>query len=187
MCTAIGATPRVNHSVRALNEGSAEPDFSAGPQWAIFDAKALERENITLTPGICDPELFFEADTLEALAAKINTSPWQKWKMDGKVLAESVARYNTFVKAGKDEDFDKPAPQYAIETGPFYAAWATFAVHDSYAGLRIDKDCRVVDLSGKPIAGLWCGGESAGGSSQHGLGRCITQGYIIGQRVAALK
>ena len=171
----------------ALNEGSAEPDFSAGPQWAIFDAKALERENITLTPGICDPELFFEADTLEALAAKINTSPWQKWKMDGKVLAESVARYNTFVKAGKDEDFDKPAPQYAIETGPFYAAWATFAVHDSYAGLRIDKDCRVVDLSGKPIAGLWCGGESAGGSSQHGLGRCITQGYIIGQRVAALK
>ena len=49
------------------------------------------------------------------------------------------------------------------------------------------KDCRVVDLSGKPIAGLWCGGESAGGSSQHGLGRCITQGYIIGQRVAALK
>ena len=78
--------------------------------------------------------------------------------MDGKVLAESVARYNTFVKAGKDEDFDKPAPQYAIETGPFYAAWATFAVHDSYAGLRIDKDCRVVDLSGKPIAGLWCGG-----------------------------
>ena len=171
----------------AINEGSTEPDFSAGPQWAIFDAKALERENITLSPNICDPDLFFEAATIEGLAEKINTSSQQKWKMDGKVLAATVARYNGFVKAGKDEDFDKPEPKHEIATGPFYAAWATFAVHDSYAGLRIDKDCRVIDLQGKPISGLWCGGESAGGSSQHGLGRCITQGYIIGQRIGALK
>lgn len=171
----------------AMNEGSVAPDFSAGPQWAIFDAAALKRERMRIKPDSCDPELFFEAATLEELAAKINTSPWQKHKMDGKVLAETVARYNTFVKNGKDEDFEKPTPKYAIETGPFYAAWATFAVHDSYAGLRIDGDCRVLDWTGAVIEGLWCGGESAGGCSQHGLGRCLTQGYVIGQRLAAIK
>lgn len=171
----------------AVNEGSTAPDFAAGPQWAIFDAEALKRENITLKPGVCDPNLFFEADTVERLAEKINTCSWQKWRMDGKVLAETVKRYNAFVEKGVDEDFEKPKPLHKIEKGPFYAAWATFAVHDSYAGLRIDGDCRVVGLDREPIAGLWCGGESAGGCSQHGLGRCLTQGYIIGQRIAALK
>lgn len=103
--------------------------------------------------------------------------------MKPEVLKATIERYNGFVKAKKDEDFDKPKPKHAIVKGPFYAAWATFAVHDSYAGLRIDLDCRVVDLEGKVIEGLWCGGESAGGCSQHGLGRCTTQGYVIGQRI----
>lgn len=171
----------------AINEGSVAPDFSAGPQWAIFDAAAMKRERMRVKENTCDPTLFFSADTLEELAEKINTSPWQKSKMSGKVLAETVARYNGFVKAGKDEDFDKPTPKHEIAQGPFYAAWATFAVHDSYAGLRIDGDCHVQDFHGMIINGLWCGGESAGGCSQHGLGRCLTQGYIIGQRIAALK
>lgn len=170
----------------AINEGSVGPDWAAGPQWAIFDAEAVKRERMRIRDGVCDPELFFSADTLEDLAKKISTCPWQHSPMDGKVLAETVARYNTFVEKGKDEDFDKPAPKFKIEKGPFYAAWATFAVHDSYAGLRIDGDCRVLDWEGKVIDGLWCGGESAGGCSQHGLGRCLTQGYIIGQCLAKL-
>lgn len=171
----------------ALNEGSTAPDFSAGPQWAIFDAAAMKREHMRVKDDTCDPNLFFKADTIEELALKINTSTWQKYKMDPKVLGETVARYNGFVEKGKDEDFGKPAPKHAIKDGPFYAAWATFAVHDSYAGLRIDGDCRVLDWHGKVIEGLWCGGESAGGCSQHGLGRCLTQGYIIGQRIAGKK
>ena len=171
----------------AINEGSKGPDYAAGPQWAIFDSAAFKREHMRLTDHACDPELFFVADTLEELADKISTCPYQHCAMDGKVLAETVKRYNGFVKTGVDEDFDKPTPKWPINEGPYYAAWATFAVHDSYAGLRIDGNCRVMDFEGKPIEGLWCGGESAGGCSQHGLGRCLTQGYIIGQRLAALK
>jgi succinate dehydrogenase/fumarate reductase flavoprotein subunit len=169
----------------AINEGSQPPEFSAGPQWAIFDAAAAEREHMKIEPGCADPGLFFSAPTIEELAEKINASPAQKARMDPKVLAETVKRYNGFVDKGKDEDFDKPKPRWRIEKGPFYAAWATFAVHDSYAGLRIDGDCRVLDLNGKVIEGLYCGGESAGGCSQHGLGRTMTQGYIIGQKVGA--
>lgn len=171
----------------AMSEGSQAPDFASGPQWAIFDAAALKRERITLNDQSGDPEIFFSADTIEELARKISTSPWSTWKMDPKVLAATVARYNELVEKGADEDFDKPKPRYKIAEGPFYAAWATFAVHDSYAGLRIDGDCRVRDWKGEVIKGLWCGGESAGGCSQHGLGRCLTQGYIIGRRIAELR
>lgn len=167
----------------AMNEGSQAPDFSAGPQWAIFDAAGLKREGVHLTPQSGDPKLFFVADTIEELVAKINASGSQTWTMDPAVLKATIERYNGFVKAGVDEDFDKPKPKFEIATGPFYAAAATFAVHDSYAGLRIDMDCRVLDMKGEVIEGLWCGGESAGGSSQHGLGRSLTQGYVIGQRI----
>lgn len=167
-----------------INEGSTGPDFSAGPQWAIFDAEAVKRERMKIGPNSADPNLFFTANTLEELADKINTCTWQKYKMKGDVLKASVERYNQMVAAGKDTDFDKPSPKFPIKTGPFYAAWATFVVHDSYAGLRINENCQVVDFSGKVIDGLYCGGESAGGCSQHGLGRCLTQGYIIGHHVA---
>ncbi len=168
----------------AINEGSTAPDFASGPQWAIFDEAAVKREKIRFSPVTGDPECFFKADTIEALAEKINTSPWQKFKMDPKVLAATVERYNGFVEKGADEDFEKPAPKHRIAEGPFYAAWSTFVVHDSMAGLRIDADCRVVDWFGRVIEGLYCGGESAGGSSQHGLGRSLIQGFIIGERIA---
>jgi len=51
-------------------------------------------------------------------------------------------------------------------------------------GLRINMKCQVMDVRGEVIPGLYCGGESAGGSSQHGQGRCVTQGYIAGAHAA---
>lgn len=44
--------------------------------------------------------------------------------------------------------------------------------------------CQVMDTNGEVIPGLYCGGESAGGCSQHGQGRCTTQGYIAGGNAA---
>ena len=71
---------------------------------------------------------------------------------------------------GEDADFGKPAPRYKIATPPFYAAWSTPVLHDTRAGLRINAGCQVIDMQGAVIPGLYCGGESAGGFSQHGLG-----------------
>jgi succinate dehydrogenase/fumarate reductase flavoprotein subunit len=85
------------------------------------------------------------------------------------------------VDAGSDADFGKPEPQHKIQTPPFYAAWATPVVHDTRAGLRINAHCQVVDLQGEIIPGLYCGGESAGGFSMHGVARGIVQGRIAGQ------
>ena len=82
---------------------------------------------------------------------------------------------------GEDKDFGKPAPRYKIATPPFYAAWSTPVLHDTRAGLRINARCQVIDMNGAVIIpGLYCGGESAGGFSQHGLARCVVQGLIAG-------
>jgi succinate dehydrogenase/fumarate reductase flavoprotein subunit len=104
--------------------------------------------------------------------------------MDGATLQTTVERYNAFVDAGVDGDFGKLSPRYKIQRPPFYAAWATPLVHDTRAGLRINARCQVMDMQGQVIPGLYCGGESAGGFNQHGLGRCVAQGYIAGKNAA---
>jgi len=165
----------------AINEGSTPPDYAAGPQWAIFDAEAVKREKWNLAPPATHPDYFFSAKTLAELAALLTKNPYQKVKMPAANLEETVKRYNQMVDLGVDPDFAKPSPRFNIETAPFYAAWATLTVHDTYAGLRINMKCQVMDMKGQVIPGLYCGGESAAGCSQHGLGRCLTQGYIAGK------
>ncbi|HWR11018.1 MAG TPA: FAD-binding protein [Rectinemataceae bacterium] len=164
----------------AINEGSTAPDYSAGPQWAIFDSQAVKREKWVIDGSTVHPDYFFSAPSLAELAAKIEACPYQKVKMPAANLEATVAEYNKAVDLGVDEAFNKPKPQYKIVEGPFYAAWATITVHDTYAGLRINQECKVMTMDGDVIPGLYCGGESAAGCSQHGLARCLTQGFIAG-------
>jgi FAD binding domain len=169
--------------LNAALAGVGEPRNGGGPIWAIFDANAAVRENWVPQPPNVDIEagFFFGANTLEELAMAI-VMPYQREPMSPRDLVETVERYNAFVDAGVDSDFGKPAPRYKIEAPPFYAAWATPVPHDSLAGLRINEKCQVVDLRGAVIPGLYCGGESAGGFSQHGLARALCQGVIAGRR-----
>ena len=161
--------------------------YSAGPVWAIFDADAVEREKWKVTPPYVDPDgYFFSANTLTELAAAIK-NPYQARPMDGATLEATVKRYNSFVDSGADSDFEKPAPKYRIQTPPFYAGWSTPLVHDCRNGLRINSKCQVMDMNGQVIPGLYCGGESAGGFNQHGLGRCTTQGFIAGKNAVGEK
>ena len=169
----------------APNEGSKAPDFGAGPTWAIFDADAVKREKWELAPPYTDPLFFFSANTLAELAAQIKKNPFTKVEMPAKNLEETVARWNWLVDLGHDIDFESPNPKNKIQTPPFYAAWASVEVHDTYAGLRINMKCQVMDMHGQVVPGLYCGGESAGGCSQHGQGRCITQGFIAGHAAAS--
>ena len=164
-----------------LNGGKGE---GGGPIWAIFDAEAVKREAWVCAPPFVDPHGWsFSANTLPELAGKI-VSKHQKQPMSGAVLEETVARYNSFVEAGKDADFEKPAPQYKIQTPPFYAAWSTPCIHDCISGLRINGKAQVIDLWGHVIPGLYCGGETAGGFNQHGLAKSITFGRIAGRDAA---
>ena len=168
----------------APNEGSQPPDYEPGPTWAIFDAEAIRREKWDPVPPNIDPLYFFSAATIGELARATRKNPYQRVDMPPASLEATVARYNAIVDFGYDPDFERPNPTHKIQTPPFYAAWATPVVHDAYAGLRINIKCQVVDIKGQVIPGLYCGGESAGGCSQHGQGRCITQGYIAGKEAA---
>ncbi len=172
--------------LNAALAGTGEARNGGGPIWAIFDSEAVTREEWITQPPHVDIEegFFFSGNTIEELAVNIKNK-YQQEAVPADVLAETVARYNGFVDEGEDPDFDKPSPQYKIETPPFYAAWATPVIHDTRVGLRINAKCQVVDLWGQVIPGLYCGGESAGGFSLHGLARCIVQGRIAGTEAAA--
>ncbi|HTZ02809.1 MAG TPA: FAD-dependent oxidoreductase [Xanthobacteraceae bacterium] len=172
--------------INAALAGIGDGYNGGGPIWAIFDAEAVAREKWTPKPPHVDVDagFFFAAESIEALAAKIEMK-YQRVPMPPQNLAATVARYNSFVDAGKDTDFGKPKPLHKIAKPPFYAAWATPVIHDTRAGLRINARCQVIDMQGEVIPGLYCGGESAGGFSMHGLPRAICQGLIAGRNAAA--
>ena len=164
----------------AMNEGSRAPDYSSGPVWAIFDQAAVDANGWQLRhPYIADPPngTFFKADTIAELARLVVGNRFQRMPL--KYLEQTVARFNGFVAAGKDTDFEKPV-MHRIAKAPFYAAIIPFAVNDSVGGLRIDGRCQVIDIYGKPIPGLFAGGEASGGGRQHGIGRACVHGYIAG-------
>ncbi len=174
-----------NNFIDAALAGIGDGQNGGGPIWAIFDADAATREKWDPNPPNVDINagFFFSADTLSDLAKKIKMQ-YQRVPMPPGNLEQTVARYNSFVDSGVDEDFGKPKPLHKIEKPPFYAAWATPVVHDSRAGLRINAKCQVMDMGAQVIPGLYCGGESAGGFSQHGLARAACQGYIAGRNAA---
>jgi succinate dehydrogenase/fumarate reductase flavoprotein subunit len=180
--------PRSVNFLNAALAGTGRSVNGGGPIWAIFDADAVKRERWNPVPPNVDMEkgYFFTANTIAELANKA-VMKYQPQGLPAEALQNTVARYNSFVDAGKDADFGKPAPKYKIQTAPFYAAWATPCVHDTRAGLRINGKCQVVDVNGQVIPGLYCGGESAGGFSEHGLARCTVQGRIAGKEAAAEK
>jgi succinate dehydrogenase/fumarate reductase flavoprotein subunit len=174
--------------INAALAGIGDGHNGGGPIWAIFDADAVARQKWRPTPPNVDIDggFFFTANTLSELATKI-VMKYQRVRMPTRNLEETVDKYNKFVIAGNDLDFGKPAPRYKIAKPPFYAAWATPVIHDARAGLRINAKCQVQDMNGEVIPALYCGGESAGGFSQHGLARAACQGYIAGKNAAAEK
>ncbi len=175
-----------NNWINAALAGFNDGHNGGGPIWAIFDADAVAREKWQPAPPNVDTArgFFFSAGSLAELAGKI-VMQHQRLPMPPDALEQTVARYNSFVDSGLDEDFGKPKPLYKIATPPFHAGWATPVPHDTLAGLRINAHCQVVDMQGQVIPGLYCGGESSGGFSEHGLGRATCQGFIAAHHATA--
>ena len=170
-----------------MNEGSKAPDYHSGPLWCIFDKGTIDRDKWDISfPFFSDTNgCFFTADTIEELADKILGSDLQGMPL--KYLVETVGKWNSYVDDGSDPDFERgpDAPMHKIDTPPFYAALMAPQWHDSYGGLKVNANSEVVDTEGRPIQGLYAGGEAAGGSTIHGLGRAITQGFIAANHIIA--
>ena len=166
------------------NLGKAAKVNGGGPIWAVFDSDAVQREEWDPRPPNVDMSgWFFSADTIGELARKI-ANPYQLTPLPAPSLEETVAKYNSYVDSGKDQDFGKPAPKYKIQTPPFHAAWSTPILHDCLTGLKINRKCQVIDIQGKVIPGLYACGESAGGFALHGLPRVTVFGRVAGREAA---
>lgn len=170
----------------AIVEVDGKKIRAGGPVWAIFDADAVTREKWDPNPPFVDVAngYFYSAPTLGELARKVKGNKYQKYPMPPENLEDEVRKYNSYVDQGNDPEFNKPAPKYKIQTPPFYAAWATPILHDTYSGLRVNEKFQVVDIFGKVIPGFYAAGEAAGGMTLHGLGRATTGGYIAGSNAA---
>jgi hypothetical protein len=179
-----------SHGVDAalqINEGSAPPDYYSGPIWAIFDQAAVDRAGFEVREPFVSTEngCFFKADTLDELAGMIfRGNEFQRVRL--RHLADTVSTWNGYVDTGEDPDFERglnDAPMHRIDQPPYYAASIMIIWHDSYGGLRINRHCQVLDMEGRPIPGLYAGGEASGGGQMHGLGRATVHGYIAGTNV----
>ncbi|MDK6232922.1 flavocytochrome c [Aerococcus sanguinicola] len=97
----------------------------------------------------------YKAETVADLARQIDMDPEQ--------LEETVKKYNSYVEAGEDPDFNKGAFDLKVEEAPFYATPRKPAIHHTMGGLRIDTQAQVLDADGQAIPGLYAAGEVAGG------------------------
>ena len=126
--------------------------------------------------------VIYKADTLEDLAKQINIDP--------EIFVETIEKYNSYVDAGHDPDFNKDAFNTKIDEGPFYATPRKPAVHHTMGGLKIDTETHVLDKEGKIIPGLYAAGEVAGGIHAgnrlggNALADIFTFGRIAGENAA---
>merc|ERR1719426_421654 len=81
-------------------------------------------------------------------------------------------------------------PGSKVAAEPFYVAIITPVIHYCMGGLEIDVNSSVIGSNGKPIPGLYCAGEVAGGV--HGNNRlggnslldCVVFGRVAGRHCA---
>ena len=130
----------------------------------------------------------FRCDTLEELASKL--------EIPEDSFVKTVERYNEIVKSGVDEDFGKD-PKYltTVDKPPYYGIHRHLRVSATCSGLVINDQYQVLDkLEGEPIEGLYAiGNNNAGfyGGADYpldvfglSLGRCYTEGYLVGNALA---
>jgi succinate dehydrogenase/fumarate reductase flavoprotein subunit len=146
--------------------------------WTVFDDTAARKHKWNPSPPVAEEGCAFGAHSLTELANLID--------VPGDALAETVRKYNSYVEAGADPDFNKPQKllQSRIETPPFYAVWISLYVHDTCGGLAVNGRSQVLDIHGKVIPGLYAGGEAAGGLGVAGMPRAIITGRIAGENAA---
>jgi predicted heme/steroid binding protein len=103
-----------------------------------------------------------------------------------------VDEYNNAAKSKKDP-FGKKffhGGEFRMNDS-FHIAIMTPVLHYTMGGLEVDPEARVIDVSGKPIPGLFASGEIAGGV--HGANRlggssllgCVVFGRVSGDSAAA--
>jgi 3-oxosteroid 1-dehydrogenase len=203
---------------RYMNEGSSyelycqtmwkrNKTVPAVPSWAIFDAQYAEKYPIG---GVKmkkyyqmwrDSGYLKQADTIEGLAIEIGC--------DAATLRATIERWNGFVDAGHDADFNRGQRKYdqwlgnpfhgpnpalgRIDKGPFYAVDVVPGDVSTYGGAVTDTEARVTRADGSVIEGLYaCGVSTAsvmGGvypGAGASIGPSMAFGYVAAKHAAGV-
>lgn len=195
-------------------------EFPNDPAYMIIDeTKRTSAPLVNITLSTCgfgvipwdeknqtavDKGWLIKADSIEELAQKIrDTHKANGGRMDPAVLAETMAKYQTMVDTGVDDEFGRTSKTkdpltgaevdkgfQSISTPPFYAMPLVAGGPNTKGGLQSDGDRHVIDWANKPIPRLYSAGEISscfkfvyqGGGN---LTECITCGRIAGENAAA--
>lgn len=131
------------------------------------------------------PPLFVKGNTIEEVAKKAG--------INAENLTKTVARYNTFVTAGKDSDFGRPV-QYMKSSisshGPYYLVEQKPRFATTMGGLVTNEKLNVIRKDGSAIGNLYAAGELVGGTmgddspAGANVGWALTSGKFAADQIA---
>ncbi|MBX3538449.1 MAG: FAD-dependent oxidoreductase [Chelatococcus sp.] len=176
------------------------------PAFLICDADFIQRYGLGRVRPFPFPRgsfvkdgYLFRGETLADLAAQLG--------LDGKVLAETVDRFNQGARQGIDTEFGRGASAYnrymgdaanahgpclaPLQKPPFYAVKLYPGDIGTSLGIRVDADARALDTEDRPIDGLYvCGNDMnsifAGTYATGGItiGPALTFGFIAARHMS---
>ena len=210
-----GVIAVLRSGARFVNEANSYHDFiqamlAAGEReaWFVCDHRAQRRYGLGFAKpfpvplrGVIESGYLRRGATIEALAIEAGIDPAG--------LARTVAEYNRPAARGEDPAFGRGSTSYnrslgdatvrpnpcvaPIGAGPYYAVRVVPGDLGTFAGLRGDRQARVLDGAGLPIPGLYAAGNDLasimGGNYPGGgitLGPAMTFGFIAARHMAQL-
>jgi flavocytochrome c len=163
-------------------------DADGSRKIAVRDALWLNRDSIR-AEILENRALTHTADSLDRLASIAG--------LPADEFVETVRTYNAAVQSSSADSFGRFAAgeksAKPILRAPFYATQLYPVTRKNMGGVKIDSAARVLDIDGKPVAGLYAAGELtgvAGINGSHGmagtfLGPSVFTGRIAGRAAAA--
>ena len=171
----------------------------AVPCWLIFDRTYRRRYAFGLRLPWITPRSWTQSGIVKTAGSLAELAT--RCGIDANGLNETVARFNTFARSGRDDDFHRGQVPYDLHYGdstnkpnpclaplvraPFYAVAIYPGDVGTCGGLLTDQHARVLTDGGAPIAGLYATGNAAApvsGTIYPGAGMSIAASMIFGRR-----
>lgn len=155
-----------------------------GVAFQLFDRKT--RPLLRSEEYDSEPITYATADTIAGLADALG--------IDQTGLIETVAAFNASIvevpfnpaiKDGRTADVDPRKSNWAValDTPPYYGYAVGCGITFTFGGVRVDREARVLDGTGRPLPGLHAAGEMVGGlfSGNYPGGTGLTAGAVFGR------
>lgn len=120
-----------------------------GKAYLIFDQSTVSK--LAIIKDYAEKGYVLHDNSLENLAKRLGIDP--------KGLVNTIAKYKTYVAAGKDPEFGRKTFGCKFNTLPYYGVKIEPAVHATLGGIAINTKAQALDKNGKPIEGLYAVGQ----------------------------